>query len=216
MVQNTGTLSKSALRRKRDKELRYKSILNSAEHLFAEKGYHQTSMEQIGDRAEVTAGAIYSYFRNKEDLLLTLMREGGYFFRKGIGDAFKTGDQSLDGIKNAGLSFFKELCQKKPEKMIIMFRESVGQGEEVEEQRKRLFFQLISDVKDALLKISKGQGIKYFSELSAEIMAVSIVGIYEKMACYYLIWDDRVKDLGQIADEAVMFTLGGVNSLIEK
>ncbi|MBU0996019.1 MAG: TetR/AcrR family transcriptional regulator [Proteobacteria bacterium] len=206
--------SRSALRRQRDKEYRYQSILNAAEKLFAEKGYHQTSMEQIGDLSEVSAATVYSYFRNKEDLLLTAMRKSGYEFRKMIGDAFGAADHSMDGLKNAGLSFFRDFCLKHPEKAIILFREAVGQGEEVEDQRKKLFMKMALDIKNALLKLSDNIGFKYESDRSAEIMAVSIVGIYAQIACHYMIWDDSSCNLMDIADSAVAFTIGGVSSLI--
>lgn len=206
--------SRSALRRQRDKEQRYQSILNAAEKLFAEKGYQQTSMEQIGDIAEVSAATVYSYFRNKEDLLLTAMRKSSYEFRKMIGDAFRSADRSLDGLKNAGVSFFRDFCLKHPEKAIILFREAVGQGEEVEEQRKKLFITMTQDIKNALLKLSENIGFTYESDRSVEVMAVSIVGIYAQIACHYLIWENSPHKLMEISDDAVAFTLGGVSSLI--
>lgn len=206
--------SKSAIRRQRDKELRYQSILNAAEMLFAEKGYHRTSMEQIGDAVEVSAATVYSYFRNKEDLLLTAMRKSSYEFRKMIGNAFRSADRSLDGLKNAGIAFFRDFCLKHPEKVIILFREAVGQGEEVEDQRKKLFINMTQDIKNALLKLSQNIGFTYESERAVEVMAVSIVGIYAQIACHYLIWENSPHKLGEISDDAVAFTLGGVSSLI--
>jgi AcrR family transcriptional regulator len=46
-------------------------ILDQAERLFRERGYAATSLEQIAEAAEVTKGAIYGHFANKEDLLLS-------------------------------------------------------------------------------------------------------------------------------------------------
>ncbi|MBW2637706.1 MAG: helix-turn-helix transcriptional regulator, partial [Deltaproteobacteria bacterium] len=63
-------LSRSALRRLREKEQRFKTILSAAETLFARKGYNQTSIEEIADLAEVSTGSVYFYFKNKEDLLI--------------------------------------------------------------------------------------------------------------------------------------------------
>ncbi len=51
--------SRSALRRLREKEQKYNTILKAAETLFAQKGYHQTSIEEIADLAEVSTGAVY-------------------------------------------------------------------------------------------------------------------------------------------------------------
>jgi AcrR family transcriptional regulator len=40
-----------------------------AGELFAERGYAQTSIRDLGRRAAVTSGAIYGHFRNKAELL---------------------------------------------------------------------------------------------------------------------------------------------------
>lgn len=44
-------------------------ILASAEHIFFEKGAAATTLEQIAEKANVTRGAVYYHFRNKNDLL---------------------------------------------------------------------------------------------------------------------------------------------------
>jgi AcrR family transcriptional regulator len=40
--------------------------------LFAQHGYAQTSVQQIVDAAGVTKGALYHYFKSKDDLLFTI------------------------------------------------------------------------------------------------------------------------------------------------
>lgn len=45
------------------------NILNSALKLFAEKGYHATSMDNLARSAGISKGLIYNYFPTKEALL---------------------------------------------------------------------------------------------------------------------------------------------------
>jgi AcrR family transcriptional regulator len=47
-------------------------ILAAARELFAERGFHGTSMVAIADRAEVAEATVYNHFRSKGALLLTL------------------------------------------------------------------------------------------------------------------------------------------------
>ncbi len=54
-------------RRKRD------SLLQAALALFAERGYEETSIEDIAHRAEVAVGGFYQHFASKRQLLLVLM-----------------------------------------------------------------------------------------------------------------------------------------------
>ncbi len=131
--------SRSALRRMREKEQKYSTILKAAETLFARKGYHQTGIEEIADLAEVSTGAVYIYFKNKEDLLITLMQEIGHQLRIMLADEFKRTGFSLDSFKNISFAFIRNFCGSHPEWIAIFFRESVGQSGLVEEHRKLIW-----------------------------------------------------------------------------
>lgn len=210
------TLSRSALRRQREREHRYQTILTAAETLFAKEGYHKTSMEQIADASEVSVGAVYFYFKNKEDLIIQLMDEIGYLLRSTIGSVFLKHGATMESFKLAGYAFFEDFCFNYPEKCAIIFRESVGQSPLVEKHRKTLFDKCTSDVLGALLAVSKTQGFTFKGKFSAEVIAVSIMGIYERVAYQYLFWQDQSRDLKTIGRDAVAFLLGGVNSLLDK
>ena len=45
-------------------------IIAGAVQLFAEQGYHQTTVQEVAKRAGISTGLIYQYVRDKEDLLL--------------------------------------------------------------------------------------------------------------------------------------------------
>ncbi len=208
-----GDLSRSALRRQREREHRYQSILASAEILFAKEGYHKASMEKIADMSEMSVGALYFYFKNKEDLLIQLIEEIGYMVRSVLGSAFKRYGSTLEGFKQAGYAFFEEFCMNHPEKVAILLRESVGNGPEVEKHRKEMSDKLTGDVKEALIRVSETQGIRFKSKFAAEVISVSILGIYERVAYHYMFWQGMSDDLKPIGRDAVDFILGGIENL---
>jgi AcrR family transcriptional regulator len=49
------------------------SILLAAINLFATKGYHETSMQNIAAESNIAKGTIYSYFHSKDELLLSII-----------------------------------------------------------------------------------------------------------------------------------------------
>ena len=55
-------------RKKTASELR-KTIVQKAAELFAEKGYYETSMQDICDSVGLTKGGLYYHFRQKSDIL---------------------------------------------------------------------------------------------------------------------------------------------------
>ncbi len=48
-------------------------LLQAAAQVFAEQGYHGTSLDEVAAVAGFTKGAVYSNFKNKEDLFLALI-----------------------------------------------------------------------------------------------------------------------------------------------
>src|SRR5271165_3909467 len=48
-------------------------LLQAAAQVFAERGFHGTSLDEVAAAAGFSKGAVYSNFRNKEDLFLALL-----------------------------------------------------------------------------------------------------------------------------------------------
>ena len=49
-------------------------ILKAAMNLFTEKGYRDTSIQEIAESCGISKGAFYLYFRSKDELLLAIMQ----------------------------------------------------------------------------------------------------------------------------------------------
>lgn len=62
-------------RRERKKQQTRQQMLRSAKHLFREKGYEHTSIEDITERADVSKSTLFKHFPNKESLLIGLAEE---------------------------------------------------------------------------------------------------------------------------------------------
>lgn len=54
---------------------RREDILQASLHLFAERGFHGTSMRDIARAANITEGLIYHYFASKRDLFRAIIEE---------------------------------------------------------------------------------------------------------------------------------------------
>ncbi|WP_391202355.1 TetR/AcrR family transcriptional regulator [Psychrobacillus sp. L4] len=59
---------------KKDKP-KYKQIIDAAIIVIAENGYHQSQVSKIAKQAGVADGTIYLYFKNKEDILISVFEE---------------------------------------------------------------------------------------------------------------------------------------------
>jgi TetR/AcrR family transcriptional regulator len=62
-------------RKEREKQARKKAILDAASRIFQEKGYQSTTMNKIAEEAELSRATLYIYFKNKDDLFLSMTTE---------------------------------------------------------------------------------------------------------------------------------------------
>ncbi len=58
------------------RESRKMEIMNTALELFANHGYHTTSISNISEKAGISKGLLYNYFSSKEQLLKSIIDEG--------------------------------------------------------------------------------------------------------------------------------------------
>ena len=62
--------------RQRDVDAKRVAVLETAAHLFLERGYSRTSMRELAAMLKITKPALYYYFQNKEEILVECYRAG--------------------------------------------------------------------------------------------------------------------------------------------
>lgn len=68
-MDSTASVAPPAGRRERNKQRVKERLYTAALELFSEKGYDQTSIDDIAERADVARGTFFNYFPRKEDLI---------------------------------------------------------------------------------------------------------------------------------------------------
>jgi AcrR family transcriptional regulator len=59
----------------RRRQLTREYLLQAAAQVFAERGFHAATLDEVAAAAGFTKGAVYSNFKNKEDLFLALLED---------------------------------------------------------------------------------------------------------------------------------------------
>lgn len=81
---------------------KYEAILNAAVKVIGQAGYHNAPISKIAREAGVADGTVYLYFKNKEDILISILRETIGTIVDRIHDELKLGDgdaaESLKGL----------------------------------------------------------------------------------------------------------------------
>lgn len=73
---------------------KYRAIIEAAIEIIAVNGYHSSRVAKIARSAGVAEGTIYLYFKNKEDILISI-------FRDKLGEFISLASQRLNGIDSS-------------------------------------------------------------------------------------------------------------------
>jgi len=94
-------------RREREREQRKSHILNMARELLLEQGLNATSINQIAKRSEMSVGAIYFYFKDKEELYAALQVEGLELLYKSICRSVNAESAPEEKIRSIAMAYLR-------------------------------------------------------------------------------------------------------------
>ena len=92
-------------RKEREKEQKKMLILESAEELILEKGLDHLNMDEVAERAEVSKGSLYHYFKNKTDLVLGICNKATIMLSKQISDVLTKDIPGIEMVYTIGATF---------------------------------------------------------------------------------------------------------------
>ncbi|MEA2348862.1 MAG: hypothetical protein QOG62_2649 [Thermoleophilaceae bacterium] len=93
-------------------------LLNAAEQVFAERGYHAASVDEVAEKAGFSTGALYSNFEGKEDLFLALFERQVTLQAARV--AASVADQpSIAERARSGAAEWVEYLQREPQTMML-------------------------------------------------------------------------------------------------
>lgn len=81
------------------KRRKKKEILESALYCFAKKGFQAATIDDIVAHSKISKGAIYNYFKSKEEIYLELINEETSHMHKQLTERISTFRTSLDKLK---------------------------------------------------------------------------------------------------------------------
>lgn len=95
----------SSQRREHEKQELRQAILTAAGELFLERGYEHFSLRQVAERIGYSATTIYLYFKDKDDLLFTVVDEGFLRFGQQLSAAAASTDDPLARLDAMGQAY---------------------------------------------------------------------------------------------------------------
>jgi AcrR family transcriptional regulator len=106
-------------RKEREKKQVRIQILEAARDLFFSRGYEATSIRNIAEKVEYSPGAIYLYFKDKDNIFQELQREGFHLLNANMRVLGAVGD-SFERLKAMG-RIYMNFAKEYPEYYELMF-----------------------------------------------------------------------------------------------
>jgi len=184
-------------------------IINAAIKLFAKKGFYTATIADIAKEAGVADGTIYIYFKNKDDLLISL-------FEIKMEEILKRFSSLLESEKNADEKlrkfihlYFKMIEEDRnlAEVFQVELRQSSKFLKDYHNQNFIDFLNLIGDI------IHQGQidGI-FKTDIRIHTMKLIIFGSLDELARQWILADDHHENLEKTADETSAALIRSIRS----
>ena len=163
-----------------------RKILDAARDEFGERGFSDSSIVGITQRAGVALGTFYTYFESKEALFQALVRDLSAQVRVEVGPSLASAKDSLDGERLALEAFLRFAHDHRDIYRII------DESEFVEPEVYREHYETTATRIAARLAAArdKGEISREFSDKDLAALAWGMMGANVFLGLRFAVWDD--------------------------
>jgi AcrR family transcriptional regulator len=180
--------------RDEQRALTRRRLLDAAETVFARRGFHGASVEEVAREAGATTGALYSNFAAKEDLFLTLFEETVAADVRDYAEVFAGGETPLEQGR-AAAGRWMEILRERPDYFPLFIEFWAYAIREPQLQKRFASCLAIHRTASGRLisESAEGQGLSLSTEM-AERLGLLITALGNGLALEKLVDPDAVPD----------------------
>jgi AcrR family transcriptional regulator len=179
-------------------------LLDVALQVFGDKGFHDTSMNDIADAAGVTKPVLYQHFGSKRALFLEVLREVGGRLRDAVGKATAAAEGPQQQVEQGFRAYFTWVAQTRGGFDVLFAGETRRDREFVSEALK-----VETEIADVIAQMIVVDGL---DEERRRLLAYGIVGLAETTSRHWLS-NDVVVDVDQLAQQCADLAWAGLRGL---
>jgi len=180
------------------REARHQRLLQAALHLFAELGFHDTSVDEVVAEARTSKSAFYEHFESKEDCFRTLLEHGGGALIAAVHAAVAAGGDHRERMR-LGISAFVNACARSAPVARLLLVESIGLAPSIQKVRHRLHSDFAGMV-ERECRYMKERGDSDLSDIDPAVYARVVVGGVNEATTWFL-ETGAVGDPQELADQ---------------
>jgi AcrR family transcriptional regulator len=157
-------------------------LLDAAERVFGELGYHDASIVKVADAAGVAAGTFYLYFDSKKAIFDELVRDLNRRVRYAMKEGSSKGKTRLES-EALGFDAYFRFTAEHP----TLYR-IIRQAEFVSPEMLRYHYERLSEGYIEGLREASESG--EIGKLDAEVAAYALMGMGELIGMRWILWGD--------------------------
>jgi AcrR family transcriptional regulator len=184
-----------------DKQQRRAEILAAAKRVFADKGYHQTTIADVARGTGLSYGVVYWYFESKDELFQALMtaEEEALRARIAAATAESSSRDAVDLLRTAVRATFEHF-EEDPAATRLLFRDTPSLGDRFAQELFSIFGRFTSEL-EAFIVDAQDRGVVRSGP--PRLMAYACAALVSQLALRRQKTDD-----GLSAAEAAELTVG--------
>jgi AcrR family transcriptional regulator len=157
-------------------------LLEAAEDVFGELGYHDASIVKITERAGVGQGTFYLYFASKQEIFDELIRDLNRRVRHAMKDASSRGETRLEAELLGFGAYFRFTAEHPALYRIIRQAEFVS-PEMLEFHYEKLAEGYVEGLRESMARGEVG-------DIDPEVSAWALMAAGEMLGMRYILWGD--------------------------
>ncbi|MGZ4291497.1 MAG: TetR/AcrR family transcriptional regulator [Gaiellaceae bacterium] len=157
-------------------------LLDAAEHVFGELGYHEASVVKLAEEAGVAAGTFYLYFDSKRAIFEELMRDLNRRIRHAMTEGAARGETRLEAELLGFEAYFRFTSEHPSLYRIIRQSEVVAPG-----MLRYHYEQIALGYVAGLTEAAESGEIRTFDP---EVTAYALMGLGELVGMKWILWGD--------------------------
>ena len=110
----------SRLTRAEQRDVTRTRLLDAAEKVFVDRGFHAASVDDVAEEAGYSKGAVYSNFENKDELFLAVLERRVDSRALAAGSAVPDDQPITEQAEQAGNAFFEVFLQQSQWSLLLM------------------------------------------------------------------------------------------------
>ncbi len=189
-------------------EEKYRLILNAAKKVFAREGFYNSKVSEIARTAHVADGTIYLYFKNKDDILISLFEEELSNIISNVRDNLEDIDDPREKLRkfcNVHLAI-ADSDKALAEVIQVELRQSSKFMKEYKNKRFLTYLGIISEI------VSDGQEQGVFgAKVKPEVAARMLFGSLDELSSYIVRSKRKRFDMPELADSVSDVFLSGLS-----